>query len=379
VALIDGEPRLTSEGRIGPWPVAVPMVDMHTIGAGGGSIARVDPGGMLQVGPESAGADPGPACYGADGVEPSVTDANLVLGRLCADEFLGGRMSLSTAAAREAMRRVAEPLGLSVEDAAMGVIRLANEHMARALRVISVQRGVDPRAYTLVSFGGAGGMHVCALADALEMQQAMVPVQSGVLSALGMLAARPGRRLSRTRLSLLADLSAAAIDGELQALADEGRAELSNEGIDPAALETDFSLDLRYRGQSYTLNLPWRGDSGAAVTDFAERHESRYGHRLDLPVELVNLRVGVSAPAVRFDLPVLADGGDSGPIRHTEVFGMQQPVPVVRRERLGAGDSLSGPAVIVENVATTWLAPGWRAAVDGLGNLLLSRTAQSLR
>ncbi|MCU7811162.1 MAG: hydantoinase/oxoprolinase family protein, partial [Candidatus Thiodiazotropha sp. (ex Notomyrtea botanica)] len=165
VALIDGVPRLTREGHIGPWPVAVPMVDMHTIGAGGGSIASLDDGGMLQVGPASAGADPGPACYGLGGSLPTVTDANLVLGRLRPGAFLGGRMHLDTRAAFQAIGGLAEVLHLTIEAAAAGIIRVANEHMARALRVISVQRGIDPRGYTLVSFGGAGGLHVCALAD----------------------------------------------------------------------------------------------------------------------------------------------------------------------------------------------------------------------
>ncbi len=179
VALIEGEIRLTSEGSIGPWPVAVPMVDMHTIGAGGGSIAAVDAGGVLQVGPESAGAAPGPACYGQGGDVATVTDANLVLGRLQPDAFLGGAMRLDTAAARRVMRQLADALGMETEAAAEGIIAVANEHMAQALRVISVQRGVDPGDHVLVSFGGAGGLHVCALAEALGMRHALVPVQAG--------------------------------------------------------------------------------------------------------------------------------------------------------------------------------------------------------
>ena len=167
--------QLTNEGHIGDYPVAVPMVDMHTIGAGGGSIASVDAGGLLQVGPQSAGADPGPACYGKGGVQATVTDANLVLGRLRADAFLGGGMHLHETAARNAVRAIAEQLGLDIAAAALGIVQLANEHMAQALRVMSVQRGIDPRELTLVSFGGAGGLHVCALAEALEMREALVP------------------------------------------------------------------------------------------------------------------------------------------------------------------------------------------------------------
>jgi len=372
VALIDGDPRLTGEGRIGPWPVAVPMVDMHTIGAGGGSIARVDVGGLLQVGPESAGAEPGPACYGAGGTEPTVTDANLVLGRLCAEEFLGGRMRLDTAAAFRALARVAQLMGLSPEEAALGVIRLANEHMARALRVISLQRGVDPRGFTLMSFGGAGGMHVCALAEALGMDQAMVPVHAGVLSALGMLAAKPGRQLSHARLGLLADLSAAELEASLRELAESGRQDMAEDGVDPAQVQAVFSLDLRYRGQSYTLNVPWSGSIDATIEDFSGHHQRRYGHRLPLPVELVNLRVGLSAPAARFRL---AAGGQAQaqPLRRARVYGCDSPVPVYRRDELGAGVRLQGPAIIVETVATTWLAPGWSATVDAVRNLLLDR------
>ncbi|MGB5261764.1 MAG: hydantoinase/oxoprolinase family protein, partial [Gammaproteobacteria bacterium] len=216
VALIDGEIRLTSEGHIGPWPVAVPMVDMHTIGAGGGSIARVDDGGLLQVGPESAGADPGPACYGRGGARPTVTDANLVLGRLQADAFLGGAMALDVGAARQVMQTLASGLECSIEEAAQGVLAVANEHMAQALRVISVQRGEDPASYVLMSFGGAGGLHVCALAEALGMARALVPVQAGVLSALGMLVAPPSRQLSHTLTGELQGFDESVLGQHLQ-------------------------------------------------------------------------------------------------------------------------------------------------------------------
>ncbi len=373
VALLDGDPRISGGGHIGPWPVAAPMVDMHTIGAGGGSIARVDAGGMLLVGPESAGADPGPACYGSGGAEPTVTDANLVLGRLSAGEFLGGRMHLVADAALAALGRIAEVLKLSPQQAALGVIRVANEHMARALRVISVQRGVDPRGYVLVSFGGAGGMHVCALADALGMRRAMVPVQAGVLSALGMLAARPGRRLSRTWLGLLRERSAPQIHGRLQELAAEGREALMREGVAEADVGVDFSLDLRYRGQSYTLNLAWSGDVAMTEQAFSRCHEERYGHCLDLPVELVNLRAAVYAPAPAFELDAAGAGPAPQPVRHESVYGLAAPVPVYRRETLVRGARIEGPAILAESVATCWLAPQWRCEVDESGNLMLSR------
>ncbi len=372
VALIDGEPRLTSEGRIGPYPVAVPMVDMHTIGAGGGSIARLDAGGMLQVGPQSAGANPGPACYGRGGMEPTVTDANLLLGRLRADAFLGGHMALDEAAARKAMQPLAASMGCSIEQAALGIVRVANELMARALRVISVERGVDPRGFTLISFGGAGGLHVCALAEALDLRQALVPVHAGVLSALGMLATRPGRQLSRTRLGLLQDMSASDLERELDELAGEGRAALAAEGVAGESVTADYSLDLRYRGQSYTMNLPWSGIV-ATATDFAELHAARYGHRMDVAVELVNLRAVVHGPAAGFALAAVGQREQAAPRTRTAAYGCQAPVPVFAREGLGIGQVVTGPAIITETVATTWLAPGWDCRVDGVGNLLLEK------
>ena len=368
----DGEIRLTGEGRIGRFPVALPMVDMHTIGAGGGSIARVDAGGMLRVGPESAGADPGPACYGRGGTEPTVTDANLVLGRLLPEAFLGGAMRLDPRAARAAVARVARPLGLGVEEAALGIVRLANERMAQALRVISVERGEDPRAHTLVSFGGAGGLHVCALAEALGMREALVPVHAGVLSALGMLAAPRTRRLSRTLAVPLAGLDVASVERAYAELEAAGRAALAAEGLEACDLRCERLADLRYAGQSFTLTLPWRG-AAAAAEAFHALHERRYGHRLDLPVELVNVRVAVRGPRPALALAPAPAGPAPAPAARVRVHGVAVPVPVWRREALPAGFAFEGPALVAETVATTWVAPGWRAEVDRWGNLLLGR------
>jgi N-methylhydantoinase A len=375
VALVDGEPRITTAGRIAGYPVALPMVDMHTIGAGGGSIARLDAGGALLVGPESAGADPGPACYRRGGEQPTVTDAHLVLGRLRADAFLGGRMRLDEPGARRAVGRLAVAMGVSVEDAALGILRVADEHMARALRVISVQRGLDPRDYVLTSFGGAGGLHVCALAEALGMRRAMVPVHAGVLSALGMLAARPGRLLARTWLVLLTESLDTEVTAHLEALAEEGISALMAEGLAQESLAIDYSLDLRYRGQSYTLNVPWQGVA-ASTRGFHCRHETRYGHRLDLPVELVNLRARVVGPAPGLTLapPLTAAGARSAEV---QVAGLAAPVPLLDRAALLARGRLAGPAIIVDPVATTWLAPEWQAWLDGSGSLQLECTRTS--
>ena len=376
VALVDGTPRLTTEGRIAGWPVAVPMVDMHTIGAGGGSIARLDAGGALLVGPESAGADPGPVCYGSGGSEPTVTDANLVLGRLLSDAFLGGRMRLDAEAARHSLARLGVAMGLNgsqiAERAASGVVELANEQMARALRVISVQRGIDPRSAYLCSFGGAGGLHVCALAEALGMDLALVPERAGVLSALGMLVAPPGRLLTRTWLGPLAARNDAEVAAGLDALARQGADALAAEGIDTASLAREESVDLRYRGQSYTLNLPWRGKVMTAQA-FTELHRTRYGHRLDLPLELVNLRLRLTAPAHAVTLP--AAKSEPAQRRYVRVVGHAAAVPVLARAAVGLGAErgLNGPALILDEVATTWLAAGWRAHRDTAGNLLLRR------
>jgi len=370
VALIEGELQLTTEGNIGDYPVAVPMMDMHTIGAGGGSIAWLDEGGMLQVGPESSGADPGPACYARGGRQPTVTDANLLLGRLQASAFLGGNMQLDLAAAERSMAPVAGALQTDALGAARAVIDVANAHMARALRAISIKRGVDTRDHLLVSFGGAGGLHVCELAEELGMRQAMVPVQGGVLSALGMLAAQPGRQLSRSLMCVLGeDLLDTRVEQEVGLLARQAEKALGSEGIALAACEQQVSADLRYKGQSYTLNLPWQGAVETAGA-FHQRHAARYGHRLDQPVELVTLRLAVRAPGTGFALPGWQGEGSTQPQRYHDLPGLPG-VPLYRRERLAAGCTLDGPAIIAEQVATTWLAPGWRARVDAPGNLLL--------
>jgi len=372
VAMIDGGIGLTSESEIAGYPVAVPMVDMHTIGAGGGSIAWIDAGGLLQVGPQSAGAAPGPACYGQGGREPTVTDANLVLGHLPASTRLGGGLPVDVAAARAAVGGLATRLGLTVEAAAEGILRIANEHMAQALRVISVQRGIDPRGFTLMPFGGAGGLHVCALADALGMDQALVPVHGGVLSALGMLVAPPGRQLSHSRPGRLEDLDEADLEQGFSGLEAEGRASLAAEGVtDPVAQRT---LDLRYEGQASTLSVPWRG-LAAAAADFHAAHREAYGHALDMPVELVNLRLGLAGSPPSVPLPAPAAHTPAGPVERLAVHGVGSGVPVYRRSELAAGQRLAGPVIVTEAVATTWIEPGWSVEVDGSsGNLLLSRT-----
>lgn len=367
VALIDGELTLTTESAIAAYPVAVPMVDMHTIGAGGGSLARVDAAGLLHVGPQSAGASPGPACYGLGGTAATVTDAHVVLGRLPADLEFGGRLRIDAVAARAAVGRVAAQLGgLSLEQAAQGIIDLANHHMQQALRVISVERGLDPRAYTLVSFGGAGGLHVCALADALGMTQALLPAQAGVLSALGMTVARPGRHLSHTlrrALDAISETDIAAGFTELEARAVAG---LIAEGHAATALRSRRAVDVCYHGQSFALTLPWQ-DKRATTTRFEAEHKRRYGHVLTRALELVNLRVAVEVEAPPPDFSTAENES------HAPRLGRPGAVPVYAQAALAVDETLQGPAIVLSAGGSAYLEAGWRARADASGNLRLTR------
>jgi len=381
VALIDGDIRLTSEASIAGYPVAVPMVEMHTIGAGGGSIATVDAGGLLNVGPQSAGADPGPACYGKGGQQTTVTDANLLLGRLRVDGFKSSSMQLDLAAARAAMQPLAESLDLSMEEAALGVIRIANEHMVRALRKISLERGHDPQDFVLVCFGGAGGLHVCALADAMGMRQALVPTCGGVLSALGMLVAQPSRELSHSLLQPLQQLDEVQLESLFEQMQQQGMADMQRELNVPAQISR--SLDLRYQGQSFNLNLPWM-PLAELQQAFHDLHQRTYGHALDLPVELVNLRLRLQGEAPPFVLPRIdplelpgssrsSESPESIEPAWVECAGFERLLPLYQREQLLAGQKIVGPALIIEAVSTTLLAEHWQCRVDPCGNLLLQR------
>ena len=376
VAMIDGELQLTNEGEIAGYPVAIPMVDMHTIGAGGGSIASIDAGGLLQVGPESAGADPGPACYGKSSHDQSllatVTDANLVLGRLRSDAFLGGDMELDIAAAQQAIKPIAEKLKLSIEETAAGIITIANEHMAQALRVMSVQRGIDPQELSLVSFGGAGGLHVCALADALMMRKAIVPRYAGVLSALGMLVAPRARQLSQTYTHVLSSLKIEDIKKRFAHLLQQGQAALKEEGVEEKDIIAEYSVDCRYLGQSYFLNLKWK-DINAAIKEFQQLHEKRYGHQLELDVELVNIRVSLKSNAEEIQFPLIEEGKATEKENDAMLYGIENNVPIYHRDKLSCGEKLTGPALIIETVTTTYLAPHWQCKVDKSGCLILSK------
>ncbi len=375
VALIDGDIKLTSEGHIGVYPVAVPMVDMHTIGAGGGSIAYVDAGGLLNVGPQSAGANPGPACYGQGAKLATVTDANLVLGRLQAEAFqkndLGQGIVLDVVASRAALQPLAQQMQCSIEVVAEGVIQIANEHMVRALRTISVQRGYDPQSFSLACFGGAGGLHVCALADALNMRRAMVPVHGGVLSALGMLVAAPSRELSHSLIQPLLSSQLQQLEDLYQALQERGTEDMQEELNGRPQLKR--SLDLRYQGQSFTLNVPWLSSLKKIQQAFNELHEQTYGHQFDMPVELVNLRLSIKGNVPPFKLPELTRNNKLIAAEEIRCYGFERAVRLYHRENLFNGEKITGPALILEKVSTTLISEGWHCWVDTWGNLLLDK------
>jgi len=372
VALIDGDIKLSSESNIIGLPVAVPMVDMHTIGAGGGSIASIDQGGMLQVGPESAGASPGPASYGKGGTQATVTDANLVLGRLPSTQALAGTLTLDLKAARNALQPLAKQLEYTVEQAALGIIRLANEHIAQALRVISVQKGIDPRHFSLMSFGGAGALQVCELAEIMGMSQAVVPLNSGVFSAFGMLVAPVSRELSITHVGQLDKLDEHEINALFHQLLNKGKNEMRHEDVEMQKVQTLLSVDLRYVGQSFSLNVPWQTITQVNKA-FHCLHKQRYGHALNAAVELVNLRVSLKAETEQLSWSEKLEKNVERPKTNVKLYAIDEPVDIWDREDISPGYVINGPALIVEKVATTFVKPGWTCEKEYHGHLILNR------
>lgn len=366
VALIQGRPQVSTELRLGDMPIAVPMYHIHTVGAGGGSLARVDEGGALRVGPESAGAEPGPACYGRGG-GPTVTDAHVVLGHLHPDRFLRGRMRLDVEAAREAMRRLGEAMGGEPpEAAARGVLRVANVAMENAVRVISVRRGYDPGGFTLVGFGGAGGLHVFALAEALGIPRVLAPRHPGVLSALGAAFAPPRRDAARTVMLPWSGRAVEACERVCDALKQELRKGIEAEGGEAADWEFRLSLAMRYRGQSHELTVEL-DDGGVAGADraFEARHRERYGTADPEAVpEVVTVRVEAEWPVTPAAWPEFPRGGGR------TITGREW----IRREDLRGGDRLVGPCVVVEDFHTLVLPSGWSLRPDRIGNLVGTRT-----
>ena len=365
--IIDGEAQTTTETVVAGLPIKLPMVDIHTVSAGGGSIAWADAGGALRVGPHSAGAEPGPAAYGQGGEEPTVTDANLFLGYLADEATLGGEVVLQRELSEKALSSLGEKLGLDAQEAALGIVRVANAEMVRALRVISVERGLDPREFALLAFGGAGGMHACALAEELGMETVLVPRAGGVLSALGLAISDLRHDYVNPYLVGLENVE----KGEFEKKFEKMESSASEDLEDP---EYDRRADLRYRGQSFELTV--EADSLEKLEErFHAAHEQRYGYRMDdESVELVNLRLISTVPVEKpeLDEPEPEGEAESG-TREANFDGEWQEVAVLDRERMGKGSEVSGPAIVEFKESTCVVRPGWRGAVDGVGTLVLEK------
>jgi N-methylhydantoinase A len=386
VSLCDGRIETTGEATIDHHPVSIQTIDIHTVGAGGGSVAWIDAGGLLKVGPRSAGAVPGPVCYGS-GEEITVTDANVFLGRLDPDFFLGGEIELYPERIPPALEKLAAELERvgnrpwTKREIAEGVLRIVNAQMERALRVISLQRGYDTRDFTLVAFGGSGGLHACELARALMIPRVLVPTNPGALSALGILRADVVRDASRTFVAVSTDLDVREKLAEtLRQLEENVRRSLERQGFAPDEVEIERSMDARYLGQSHEINVAF---SDTVIADFHDRHQQWFGYANSaLPVEFVNLRVrGRSryplAPLPRFELQGPAPPPDALIQEKTLRAGdTERHTRFYLRRRLQPGNEIDGPAVILEYSATTWVPDGFRARVDDWLNLVVEEPAE---
>jgi N-methylhydantoinase A len=376
-----GDYSMTTEGKVGAFPIKIRQIDINTIAAGGGSIAACSQGGFLTVGPRSAGAFPGPASYGRGGTEPTISDANIVLGRLRTDRLLGGEIKLDERAAFETVGRLAKLANLDTIGMAEGIIRIATVALAGAIKEVSVMRGIDPRDFALLPFGGAGPLHAADVADELGMKTVIVPPFPGNFSALGLLIADLRRDYVRTRLSRTADTSIEDVRSQLNQLAEAGESELAEAGIEPARRHYAASLDMRYAGQSFELPVPCPADVKDMKTierGFAEIYAARYGATTKAPVEIVSYRVaafGISEKPV-LPVPRASDGSISSAQRATAeiIFGGKcLPAPVYARDLLPPDASLEGPALIEEDGSSTIIPPGWSAAVEQSGCLVLRR------
>ena len=382
VSLCPGRIKETTSATLGGYPISVPMIEIHTVGAGGGSIARVDTGGALVVGPESAGADPGPACYGT-GDRITVTDANLVLGRLRPAQFLGGRITLDKARSQELIGALAKEIGASEEETALGIIRVVNANMERAIRTISLERGYDPRLFTLIPFGGAGPMHSCELARELGIPRVLIPTHPGILSALGVAIADVVKDYSRTVMLRGEDINQVRLEEEFHGMEGQARTELRQEGLPDEQMSSRRYLDARYVGQSFELTIDYpaltrRSDLQRAIANsFYQAHLQRFGYAdRNEAVEIVNLRVKLELE-VEKPASVAQEITQPDPsvawIEDVEVIFQQGSLstPLYDRDRLSAGNYVIGPALLLQLDTTVVVPPGWGGAVDPLGNLVL--------
>jgi N-methylhydantoinase A/oxoprolinase/acetone carboxylase beta subunit len=378
VSLFDGAARIRSLSYPNGYAVRTPVIDIHTVGAGGGSIATMDAGGSLKVGPESAGANPGPACYGRGNL-PTVTDADLVAGRLVAENFLGGQMRLVPARADSAIAGLARAMATDAATAARGVIRVVNANMERAIRVITVERGYDPRDFALMAFGGAGPMHACELALDLGMRKIVMPRNPGLLCAWGALSAPLGREYSITVRETAPELSRLLKHAE--PLVARARAELTTQGAKAAAIKSDLRADVRYRGQSYEIEVPL---GPKFAQEFHAAHKRTFGYAAaDAPIEVVNIRLRASAAAGRPITPARIAKANGKPVPSAKagviVGTVRRSAPVYARENIGAGARIDGPAIVVELSATTYVSPEFTLRCDDFGNLHLEMHQTSLR
>lgn len=387
VALVeDGQPVQESRRTVRGLEINGPFVNINTVGAGGGSIAWVDEVGALRVGPRSAGANPGPACYGRGGTEPTVTDANLVLGVLNATNFAGGEIDLDVDAARESLATIAEPLGLRVDEAAVAVREVVDSNLASAIRVVTVQEGNDPREFALMAFGGAGPAHACDVATELGIDRVVFPANSGLFSATGLLNADVSHEYVRSLVTTLEDADPDEIAAAVEDLLERARSELDAECVPPADRSFALAFDAMYEGQAHYLTVPVSAttvdDSVLAELEsaFERRHEERYGFRDETnPIEVVNLRLtatgAVGLDRVDANPAEASDAADAGRGEREVRLGGDETVvtPFYEWESLGPGASLSGPAVVEARNATAWIAPSFDAAVDDAGHLVARR------
>jgi len=381
VSLIDGNIKRSNESMINEFPIRLPMIDIHTVGAGGGSIAYLDKGGSLRVGPDSAGADPGPACYGK-GFNPTVTDANLILGRLVPEYFLGGDMQIYPERSQKAISRLAEKIGKTIIETAEGIIKIANANMEKAIRVISIERGIDPRRFILFCFGGAGGMHAADIASNLNITTILIPKNAGVLSSLGLLMADSIKDYSMSILRQAKETRPQFLQKILQKLKTKAVQDMEREGFPSGKLNFFPSMDIRYVGQSYEINISYHDSSDTIsklIRDFNHAHKVMYAYcHPEREVELVNLRLKVSGIREKIKLkrkPEKPSPPDKAFFKKQDIYFQSKKfsTPVYLRNLLSAGMSFSGPAVVVDYESTAFIPPDHKLKVDGLENLIIHK------
>jgi len=384
----NGHADVRADKDIERWPILFSAVDIHAVGAGGGSIAAVDEYGALHVGPRSAGADPGPLCYGRGGTEPTVTDAHVVLGAIDPEYFLGGDLKLNAAAAADAIRgQIAQPAGLSVPAAASGIIEIVNARMFSALREVSVRRGHDPRDFALLAFGGGGGLHAAALARELGMARAIIPVNPGVFSAMGMLAAQVKYDFAQTVLVSLSQARPQDLADVYAGLEERCRAQLDAAGVDQPGARVLWSVDARYAGQDHTLLVAVADRTLDAVAlarlgeAFEAEHERQFGYRLDDDVVLVHMRVTVISSSPPPQLAEVSQGGTGAPVGEREIVlrhdGSTATAAVYRRADLSVGAIVHGPALVEEAQSTVLVGPGDVLTMERHGSLVIDVTGDA--